>query len=64
MHEVILNIAKSNMSDKAKLQAITAIAELQSTRKQLYKTRVNNGLNKRRADALLSDLLAEYNKNN
>lgn len=62
MHDIILSIAKSNMSDKAKLQAITAIAELQSTRKQLHKARVQGAAQKRRADALFCDLVAEYNK--
>lgn len=63
MHDIILKIAKSNMSDKAKLQAITAIAELQSTRKKLYKARTQGAAQKRRADALFADLVAEYNDN-
>lgn len=62
MHDVILKIIKSNMNDKAKLQAVAAIAELQATRKQLYKARTNGAAQKRRADELYSDLTAEYSK--
>lgn len=62
MHDIILKIIKSNMSKEAKLQAIAAIAELSETRKQLYKARTNGAAQKRRADALFTDLVAEYNK--
>lgn len=61
MHDIILKIAKSNMRDADKVAAISAIAELQATRKQLYKARTQGAAQKRRADALFTDLVAEYN---
>ena len=62
MHDIILKIAKSNMRDADKVAAISAIAELQSAPKALYKSRTNGAAQKRRADALFADLVAEYNK--
>lgn len=59
MNDIILSIVKSNMKDSDKL---AAIAELSETRKKLYKARTQGAAQKRRADALLSDLVAEYNK--
>lgn len=62
MHKLILNIIKSNMSESDKLAAIAAISGGVEARKALYRARVQNGANKRRADALFSELVAEYNK--
>ena len=56
MHDLILSIVNSNMRDADKVAAIAAISNGVKARKQLYKARVQNGANKRRADALLSEL--------
>lgn len=58
MHDIILKIAKSNMTDSDKLAAIAAIAELSETRKKLYKARTQGAANKRRADWLAKELQA------
>lgn len=56
MHDLILSIIKSNMNDADKVAAIAAISNGVKARKQLYKARVQNGANKRLADALWAEL--------
>lgn len=56
MHKLIINIINSNLKDADKLAAIAAISGGVEARKQLYKARVNNGFNKRRADLLEAEL--------
>lgn len=49
MHDLILSIIKSNMNDADKVAAIAAISNG-------VKARVQNGANKRLADALWAEL--------
>lgn len=56
MHKLIINIINSNLKESDKLAAIAAISGGVEARKALYWARVQNGANKRRADALWAEL--------